>query len=148
MKIVVVSDTHGDFSELKRVYIKENDARMFLHAGDSEAFDKNELAPFVSVKGNCDYGLAELQKDYWANTPYGLIYMRHHPITDASELKELKQKRVKIFIHGHTHIKENKKLDDLYILCPGSLTKPRDGQPSYMVLEVTETDVKVEFKTL
>lgn len=148
MKIVVISDTHGDFYELKRVYIKESDARMFLHAGDSEAFDKNELSPFASVKGNCDYGLTDLPNDYWAKTPYGLLYMRHYPITDAGELEALKEKHVKIFIHGHTHIKELKKYDDMYVLCPGSLTRPRDGQASYMVLNVEENKVEVQFKTL
>ena len=36
----------------------------------------------------------------------------------------------------------------MFILCPGNLTKPRDGSASYLVLDVTEKEVKVIFKTL
>lgn len=148
MKIVVVSDTHGDFYELKRVAMKENGANVFLHVGDSEAFEIQELSPFASVKGNCDYSLAKLPKDYYLETPYGMLYMRHYPLFSEDDIDELKEKNIKIFIHGHTHIKESKIIDGIYILCPGSLTKPRDGSPSYMTLEISEAEVKVEFKTL
>jgi predicted phosphodiesterase len=37
MKIVVISDTHGDLSALRRVALIENDADLYLHAGDVEA---------------------------------------------------------------------------------------------------------------
>ncbi len=148
MKIVVISDTHGDFYELKRVAMVENGASLYLHAGDVEAFGGEDISPFAAVKGNCDYSFSSFLKEYWALTPYGKLYMRHYPAFDKDELNELYDKGVKIFIHGHTHIKENKKYRDMYILCPGSLTRPRDGSASYMVLDVDKEEVKVEFKTL
>ena len=37
MKIVVISDTHGDLSALRRVALIEYDADLYLHAGDVEA---------------------------------------------------------------------------------------------------------------
>ena len=48
MKIVIISDTHGDFYELKRVAMIENGANMFLHAGDVEAFGDENVSPFAS----------------------------------------------------------------------------------------------------
>lgn len=147
MKIVVISDTHGDFSELKRVAMQENGANLYLHGGDSQAFSLNDISPFASVKGNCDYGLFNCPNEYWTITPYGKLYMRHYPLFDG-DIDELKENDVKIFIHGHTHVKEFKIIDGIYILCPGSLTRPRDDYASYMVLNVSENNVEVEFKQI
>lgn len=147
MKIVIISDTHGDFYELKRVAMIENGANMFLHAGDVEAFGDENISPFAAVKGNCDYGFSKFPKEFWAQTPYGLLYMRHYPYFGKEELESFYQKGARILVHGHTHIKENKMYKDMFILCPGSLTKPRDGSASYLVLDVTEKEVKVIFKT-
>lgn len=148
MKIVVISDTHGDFYSLKRVAMIENGADLYLHAGDVEAFSNQDIAPFAAVKGNCDFGLSAFLKEYWALTPYGKLYMRHYPLFDMDELEDFYQRGVRIFIHGHTHIKEHKTYKDMQILCPGSLSRPRDGFPSYIVLDVDKEEVKVQFKTL
>lgn len=147
MKIVVVSDTHGDFAQLKRVAMIENGSDLFLHAGDSRAFSLNEISPFATVKGNCDYNLLSCKSEYWALTPYGKLYMRHYPLF-GDDVRELKEKNIRIFIHGHTHIKEFKKIDGIYILCPGSLTRPRDDYASYMVLNVSKEAIDVEFKAI
>ncbi len=149
MKIVVISDTHGDFYELKRVAMRENGADLFLHAGDVESFGGEEIRPFAAVKGNCDYGMSKFPNEYWYMTPYGKLYMKHHPILLKEEVQRLQEAHVKIFIHGHTHIKEARKIGDLYIFCPGSLVYPRDGgSGSYLVLEVEKNGVKATFKTL
>ena len=74
--------------------------------------------------------------------------MRHYPYFGEEELDSFYQRGARILIHGHTHIKERKMYKDMYIFCPGSLTKPRDGGASYLVLEITDKEVKSVFKTL
>ncbi len=148
MKIVVISDTHGDFYSIKKVAMIENGADVYLHAGDVEAFGNEDISPFCAVKGNCDYGFSHFRSEYTLNTNYGKLYMRHYPIFDETHLKELYDKGIRIFIHGHTHVKERKKYKDMYILCPGSLSKPRDGSPSYMLIETSEKKVEIIFKSI
>ena len=54
MDIVVVSDTHGYTGFIEKLVKKHPNAYMYLHAGDS-CLREEELYPFETVKGNCDY---------------------------------------------------------------------------------------------
>lgn len=148
MKIVVVSDTHGDCLSLQKVYLKEQNAAIFLHAGDSEA-PNEEIAPFVGVLGNCDCFFSSYPKFRKINTPYGYLWIQHHPVSSAIKFEELEKEGVKILIHGHTHRKNVEKIGNLYVFCPGSLLYPRDSDiGSYLVLDVDEVQIQYQFKTL
>ena len=44
MKIIVVSDTHGNEKKLENIILKHQDADLFLHLGDgAEEFFKRKL---------------------------------------------------------------------------------------------------------
>ena len=148
MKIVVISDTHGSFYELKKVAMIENGADLYLHAGDVESFSNEDMSPFAAVKGNCDFYSPSFPLERKINTPYGPLLIKHHPIILENDLETLYKEGIKIFIHGHTHIKENRQYKDMLILCPGSLCRPRDDYASYMVLEITKEKVEVTFKKI
>lgn len=145
MKVLIVSDTHGNkFKE--ELLVKEKDVDIFLHAGDS-LFYEYDLYPFISVKGNCDHYL-EFNELYSFKTPYGRLLMRHIPFT-LSEIEKYEKEGFKIFVHGHTHIRKAEQLEKgVYIFNPGSLFYPRDGKPgSYLILEINEKEIKHEFKS-
>jgi len=144
MKIVAISDTHKDCYKYKELLLYER-ADLYLHAGDSE-LSQEELYPFLSVKGNCDYSDPNLPRFRTFLTPYGKLYMRHYPLSSPSELAGLGDD-IRIFIHGHTHVVEEQVIqNEKYILCPGSLSFPRDGNPSYMVIEISNKEVVIEVK--
>ena len=48
MKILLVSDSHGDYSSLDRLYKMYPEMDLYLHAGDSEQ-DEFSIKPFISV---------------------------------------------------------------------------------------------------
>ena len=76
-------------------------------------------------------------------TPYGKLVMRHYPNILASELKK---DNIKIFIHGHLHKRDFHMEDGIYIVSPGSIAFSRDKyDEGYLVLEITEDDVKATF---
>ena len=54
MKILLVSDTHGNNVALDALVKKYPNMDLYLHCGDSES-DEYSIYPFRSVKGNCDY---------------------------------------------------------------------------------------------
>ena len=54
MKILLVSDSHGDYESLDRLAKMYPNMDLYLHAGDSEQ-DEWSIKPFVSVRGNCDH---------------------------------------------------------------------------------------------
>ena len=147
MKIVVVSDSHGNVDVLRDIALREGDADIFLHCGDSQV-NEAYISPFVSVKGNCDYFM-----DYppfrIVDTPYGKIYVEHGNRLFPMGVGTLKELGCSIYLQGHTHIKKLIKEEDIYFANPGSITKPRDGDlGSYLVIHLTKDKVDFIFKTL
>lgn len=75
MKIVIVSDSHGNREIIEKIVLQNPSANIFLHAGDS-GLCKLEISPYVSVKGNCDYE-SDFPDKLIIKTPYGNLYMTH-----------------------------------------------------------------------
>ncbi len=144
MKIVVVSDSHGNRDILEKIALANPSATLFLHAGDS-GLSRFEISPYLSVKGNCDYEDAFL-KELTIQTPYGKLYITHGNQLSYINKERLDKLGAKIFIFGHTHMKKAEKIGDSFIFNPGSVTLPRDSQiGSYLVLDITNTEVKYQF---
>ena len=141
MKILVVSDTHGEIDNLRKVLTKHPNMDLYLHAGDSE-LSPEELFPFITVKGNRDY-LCDIQKEYIHPTPFGNLIMRH--ILQYS-LNDLYDKDIKIVISGHTHKLDYRVHDGIYFINPGSLDYPRDGSlGSYAIITLESKQIQVKF---
>ena len=144
MKILLVSDTHGNNDALDYLVKKYPNMDLYLHAGDSES-DEYSIFPFRSVKGNCDY-FGDFLYQLIIPTPYGNILMRHKPEVDEQTLRD---NQIKIFIFGHTHRREFKKEGELYIINPGAISFARDKYDySYALLDITDKTVTVDFHTL
>lgn len=149
MKIVFVSDTHGELSLLKEVALKEYDASVYFHLGDSEC-EANEIAPFCSVKGNCDSSLFHYPLSRTFVLPSGKkIFLRHHPFSSVEDYRNLEKEGFSYFIHGHTHKRREEQIGNLKVYCPGSLDYPRDGNyGSYLVLEANEEGETFQFRSI
>ena len=142
MKVIVISDVHNDLEKLRQVVSMHPQMDLYLCLGDSES---SNISPFTSIRGNCDYFLDyPLTKDI--ATPYGTMHLEHGILGNSEAY--VKTKKCKIFLSGHTHRRYFKKYDDIYVFNPGSLSKPRDGYYSYLILDITENEVKFEFKSL
>lgn len=139
MKIILVSDSHGEIELLNLIHEKEYDSDYFLHAGDycvPNYFVKN----WGIVKGNCDYAY-DVPLFIDIDTPLGKLHMEHG---DNFRIKYnfeeyLDTLKCKFFVFGHTHNKLIKRIKDTIVLNPGSLTRPRDdNHGSYFVLEIDD----------
>ena len=140
MKILIVSDSHGH-NEIIDDLIRDNkDVDIFLHAGDSEV-PPHTLFPFRVVKGNCDYSF-DMEYEYIIPSPFGNILLRHK---DDRKLPYLKEHNIKIYVHGHTHVKECYKKNGICYICPGSLVYPRDEDSSYALLTTDEKNCYLSF---
>jgi putative phosphoesterase len=140
MKILIVSDSHGH-NEIIDDLIRDNkDVDIFLHAGDSEV-PSYTLYPFRVVRGNCDYTF-DMPIEFIIPSPFGNILLRHKDDRPTSYLKE---HDIKIYIHGHTHVKECYKKNGICYINPGSLVYPRDKDSSYAVLKSDEKDCYLAF---
>ena len=144
MKILLVSDSHGNYEALERLYKMYLNMDLYLHAGDSEQ-DEWSLKPFISVRGNCDH-YYDFQNFLVIPSPYGNIYVQHTPFISRSLINE---HNAKIVIHGHTHIRRNEKVNGILFINPGAISYARDKYDgSYAILNIDKNTVEVTFYTL
>lgn len=151
MRAVVFSDSHGDFDVLERIVEKHlEDAELFIHLGDGEM--EFELLHYVYlnkkmlfVRGNCDY---RSQKPGYDIVDFGgkRIYFTHGADLGVKLLmdpaiKEAKKHEADILLFGHTHIPMVSYEEGIHIMNPGSCGKPRQGGPSYGIIDITEAGI-------
>lgn len=144
MRILVVSDSHGDTATLNRLVGMYPQMDLYLHAGDSES-DEAMLRPFISVRGNCDR-YHDFNDFFLIPTPYGNLYIQHKPhfFNPTTAISD-----VKIFVHGHTHIRRKESLNGVMYINPGAISYARDCfEGSYAVVTINSQTVQVEFYTI
>ena len=131
MRVLVVSDTHGDEWALRRAVEEQPTARVLLHLGDGarEAADIAERFPALTVygvRGNCDLGCADVpdRRDEYVEGKH--IFMTHGHIYHVKYgLYTLecaaRERGANIVLFGHTHTPLTDYADGLHLLNPGSL---------------------------
>ena len=148
MKIIVISDTHKDLNNLRKVALMHQDADRFFHLGDSEVISEY-LSPFISIKGNCDYfSNYPLYKDLEI---CGLkFHLEHGHFINFTNFKEyVESLKCDVFLFGHLHQKVELLFGNTLVLNPGSLFLPRDSEkPSYLIIYIDEEtkELSYEFK--
>lgn len=146
MKIIVVSDSHGNYSLLNEIYLKHFDASFFYHLGDSQ-LPEYMLHSYCGVKGNCDFIDLPTTRDieiegYKIHLEHGNNF--HFQVNPEKYIENLE---CDIFLFGHTHKKLATKIKNTFVFNPGSLTRPRDGEKgSYLILEINKNEeIKYKF---
>lgn len=133
---------------------------MLIHAGDIEGDLKQILGKkreyeVFAVAGNMDWS-DELENEILLPAADHLILLTHgHRYGVHSGTKKLTKQARKlgadIAVYGHTHVPDFRTEDDVTVINPGSIAKPRqDGwKKTYAVMTVSRNgEVDVQFKSL
>lgn len=148
MRIIVISDTHGNKNALDSVFLRNSDADLFIHLGDGERdidlflLENPSYAPrVIHVAGNCDIG--SLSNDFEIIPAGGhKIFATHghrYAVKNNLEIikKTAKQLNCDIILYGHTHVRYNRFEEGFHILNPGSAGAPHDGKsPSFGTINI------------
>lgn len=131
MRILVVSDSHGNEYALRQAIAEQPTTRVLLHLGDGarEAADVAEQFPSLTVygvRGNCDWGCHDIPENREECFGGKRIFMTHGHIYNVKYgLYTLdcaaRERQVDIALFGHTHQPLTDYADGLYLLNPGSL---------------------------
>lgn len=156
MKVLVVSDTHGNISNVEEVLdlIKNAGIEAILHCGDyiSDMQRLKKLHPEMKVYGvygNCD-GMAYGDDLTKIITLEGVnIFMTHgHKYHvkwgDYEELLiDAAAEGAQAALFGHSHCAYIGCKDEILLLNPGSISCPRDtNNPSYAILDLKDGKIQ------
>lgn len=151
MRILVLSDTHGDISRAVNVYkklVKKGPVDLIIHCGDlySDAIKIGEItgARTAWVKGNCDGSFSE-DDCLIVETEYGNLLVTHGHMQNVDFSQQnlyymAEEKGCACALFGHTHRAVSTEAGGIHLMNPGSLTKPRDGSTGTFGLIITDTD--------
>ena len=128
MKIIVVSDSHGSYRNLKQIMLLNRNADIVVHCGDSrDELDEIKIEfpdkMYYTVKGNCDWEPLPLAEEF---TVEGVKFMAchghaYHVKYGLGELeREARRRGVDIVLFGHTHIAHDEYIDGVRLFNPGS----------------------------
>ena len=146
MKIVICSDNHTNRTSLEYILRRHPDADYYWHIGDSEFFDEKELRPFISVKGNNDYGLnLPLRREIELKGHRFLL--THGTGIFGGDLVPLalqaRERGADTVIFGHTHQPYDDVVEGIRMVNPGSCWHNRGGfkKPTYCVMNINDEGI-------
>ena len=152
MRIVVFSDTHGNFSAMHKIFKRNGNADLFIFLGDGE----NELeqlkiqyidCKILNVSGNCDVCSSALNSReitlpgghkifFTHGNKWGVKYSTDKLLVKAKEIG------ADIVLFGHTHCRYCETRDGVFLLNPGSAGCPRDGLPAcYAWIDIRDNGI-------
>jgi len=158
MRLLVVSDTHGNYQLLHRLLQSAGAFDLFIHAGDS-GNDLLQLErdfpnlPRYAVAGNCD-PFSRLPRELLFQVGGRRIFLTHGDRYGVKyDLLRLvlqgKENRADLVIFGHTHLPLVEASDGMLLLNPGSLSYSRGGgKHSYGWVEIGPGGINAEIRTL
>ena len=151
MEILVISDSHGNTSNFAKILTRHPKIEFILHLGDysHDILRMRELRPTAileAVLGNCDR-----QKLFPMEQVLPLvgkrIFLTHgHGYGVKSSMVSLVTKgsleKADIILYGHTHIPKVEMIDGIWVVNPGSITLPKEGnKASYAIVELSKDAV-------
>ena len=153
MRILVVSDTHGQVDRVIEVYkklAKSAPVDLIVHCGD-HADDAVRIQSRLGkrvfwVRGNCD-GCFDEKEFAILVTEAGNFFVCHGHMQNVGYSKRdlyyyACQEDCIGAIYGHTHRADKTDLGDFLFLNPGSISRPRDGSGGTFALLNTSEGYK------
>ncbi len=146
MKILVLSDTHGDTDVIAQLLEREAPACL-VHLGDCSGdvqyamLDRAPI-PLFQVCGNCD-GFTQLPAELEAEIGGKRFFVLHGHTRDvksgdAAMLAAAKARNADVVLYGHTHIPRKEEKDGVLLLNPGSARRRAvfGRRATYAVVEI------------
>lgn len=155
MKVLVVSDSHGNSKRVFDVHSHAGPVDAVIHLGDGSA-DADMLrdaldVPVISVAGNCDLGSTAPRERVWECEGKRFLLTHGDAYQVKSGLERLRQRAVEVgvdaVLFGHTHHGICENASGLLLINPGALASYSD-HCTYAVLSITFEEITCRhFKT-
>lgn len=130
MRVLVISDVHGDVRGVCEAIEQQPDARVVLFLGDGlrqmeDAAERYPDREFYMVPGNCDFGAGSIpvRQETFGGKRFYFTHGHLHDVKYTLYRLELaaREAGADIVLFGHTHNPYEEYADGLYLFNPGSL---------------------------
>jgi putative phosphoesterase len=153
MKVLVMSDTHGDIFNARQAIVSNADIDLVLHLGDfyRDAVKLSQLFPDIKMEyvcGNCDTGIAAPYAEKILEIGGKRIFMTHghkYSVKWSYDriLAKAEEENADVILFGHTHIAFIDKINNILIINPGSISESRSSNfESYLIMEIMGDTIK------
>lgn len=134
MKILAMSDTHGDTSAIDSVLREQTDIDAVVHCGDVDddsdylAGHLPQMMPFVAVSGNNDW-FAQHPRFVcctWGGVPFYITHGHMERVRSghAGLVAAAQAKKCRVALYGHTHRAVTVTEEGILLVNPGALRYP------------------------
>lgn len=157
MRILVISDSHGNRSGLKEVLLWHTDISHVFFLGDNTSDidalkDSFKEKTFYIVSGNCD-GFSFYKNTDIATIGEVKVFFTHgHHFGVKSGIERLteaaRQRDCRLALFGHTHSALTVYDNGITIVNPGSLGHTRNGSNSYAIIDVLPSGIVTSIMTI
>lgn len=146
MRITVISDSHHRSGIIDKILSVQEQSRHIFFLGDNvtDIEDYRILYPdriFHTVSGNCDYGSVLPTVGLEVLEGKKILYTHGHTLGVkygmGGLIKAANESACDIVLYGHTHISKILYENGVYYVNPGSCSCPREGGPTYAVIDIT-----------
>lgn len=155
MKVLIVSDSHGDNTNLKKAIQNMGDyLDLMIHLGDMQC-DVDVIkglvkCPVEFVKGNCD-GMLGVPAAKLIDIAHHKVFITHGHIYGGKwgieTMKDIaRENGADVVMFGHIHEPLIEPYSDVAVINPGSISRPRQEghRPTYAVMTI-EDDGRTDY---
>lgn len=146
MKIIVISDSHGNSKGIDKLFSDKNfDYLFFLGDGLSDLGTYINMENVIVVSGNCDFFSKVVNEKYF-ELQNKKIFMTHgnkYGVKSSlnSLIEKSKQLNADIVFYGHTHKQKIDKFGDIFYINPGSFSKNVRGKSTGLEIEIIGSNI-------
>ncbi len=144
MLIAVVADTHGETEEICR-HLQAWKLDVLIFAGDyyrdGEKIAKSLQIPYHGVRGNCDRNEPRAADEEIITIKDKKFYILHGHLWGVKQsinrmYYRALERKADVVVYGHTHVAHLEQIDHLWLINPGSASRPRiDKRGSYVLID-------------
>ena len=155
MKLVVLSDIHGDYQRLVNTVFAERDADAIIFLGDGlreldRLQDEQPALKIYAVRGNCDIASFAPPEAITAFAGKMILFTHGHLYGVKSGIQDLaiaaKAQDIDIALYGHTHCALHQCIEGVHLFNPGALSGLYGNSGTYGILTLEQGEAHFEHK--
>lgn len=161
MRMIVLSDSHGDLESVRRIITRHReDGDIFIHLGDGVSEFRKVSSVLTDKQIYYVPGNHEDAQTVWSRSGSRVFeaeghwfFLAHgHRYNVKLDLLHLlfmgKKEGADVILYGHTHTADDRTLDGVRLINPGAIRYPRGAGASYCVIDVDSEGIDVKFESV